>query len=60
MKLRKMLVIAGAVLTCLTAILHAAADPDCYAKAVAVAKATGSEAAGVDAYVECMLQKEQA
>lgn len=61
MKIRKIIAIAGVSLICLTPILLAASvDPECYAKAVAVAKATGSEEAGLAEYIDCMMLKELA
>lgn len=57
MKIRKIIAIAGVSLVCMTPILRAV-DAECYARAVAVAKATGSEEAGLDEYLTCMREKE--
>lgn len=57
MKIRKIIAIAGASLICMTPILLATVDAACYAQGVAVAKATGSEDAGLQAYLACVLAK---
>lgn len=59
MKIRKIIAIAGVSLICMTPILLAV-DAQCYARAVAVAKATGSEAAGEHEYVTCMMLQQLA
>lgn len=58
MKIRKIIALAGVSLICMTPILLAAVDPECYARAKAVREATGSEIAGLDEYVACMVEKQ--
>lgn len=38
-------------------VLHAAADPECYAKGVAAEKSTGSIDYGLYVYLACLVEK---
>ena len=57
MKIRKIIAVAGVSLICMTPILLAL-DAECEARAKAVREATGSEIAGLNEYVNCMMEKD--
>lgn len=57
MKIRKFIALAGVSLACMTPILLAL-DAECEARAKKVREATGSEEAGLDEYVTCMIEKQ--